>query len=145
MPAKSKPAKPARREVTAEVVATAIEMRESGAKWSEVAETTGFNGAILRPHIARAQKNAGSVAAKIVPVELNAKSIAAARAAGMPWYAIALALDQPEAKVRKLGAEGGATTGRVYAKVAKAEKPAPKKPAAKKAAAKKAPRKAAAK
>lgn len=98
----SKPAPPVRKTVTDDIVAKAIEIRSSGGTWSDVIEATGFNGAILRPHMAKAGFNPQQVTK---PVKLTPASIAAARKAGMPWYALSLALDTPEAKLRALAAE----------------------------------------
>jgi hypothetical protein len=126
MPAKTK------RAITPEVVAQAIAMREANQPWSAVIEATGFNGATLRPHMAKA---GFKPAQSTVAVKLDGKSIVAARKAGMPWYAISLALDTPEAKLRSLAAEADKTaaSGRVYLKAEAPAKPAPKakKPAAK--------------
>jgi hypothetical protein len=131
MPAKQK------RAITDEVVKRAIEIREQGGSWKDVIEATGFNGAALRPHMARAGYQ---TAQKVVTVKLNAKSIVAARKAGMSWYALALALDTSEAKLRALASEADKTvaTGRTYLK---ADKPAPK-PATKAKAPAKTPAKA---
>jgi hypothetical protein len=137
--------------VTPEAIQTAIDIRESGGTWSDVIEATGFNGATLRPHMAR---HGANVAQKVVPVKLDAKSIVAARKAGMSWYAIALALNVSEAKLRALAAEADPSiasgrfyltgTGQVAKPAAKQEptqakpkrQPATRKPRAKKQEAK---------
>lgn len=115
--------------VTIDVVKQAIAMRAAKATWIEVTEATGFNGATLRPHIARYEHSQlqrppvnradgdrqDSPLAIIVAVEPTAESITAARVAGMAWYAISDALGIPEAKVKGLAPE--APRGNQFAKV----------------------------
>lgn len=126
MPDKTAAKTPARKTVTDEIVAQAIAIRSEGGTWKAVEDATGFNGAILRPHMAKAGFNPAQATK---PVKLTPASIVAARKAGMPWYAIALALDTPEAKVKELAAKADKSVlSRVYL-----SKPKPKaKPAAKK-------------
>lgn len=116
-------------------VIRALAIREGGGSWAQVIEATGFNGATLRPHIAkhlrdkvlnRAPVNRGdrvdSPYAIVQPVVLSEADIVAARKSGMAWYSIANALGISEAKCRALGGEEAAP--RVYrakAAVVKAE------------------------
>src|SRR4051812_29910240 len=93
----------------------ALKIRESGGSWANVIEATGFNGATLRPYIAKILKQrldrapvekgdrVDSPYARVEPVELTAESIQGARKRGMAWYSIANALGVSEAKCRKLG------------------------------------------
>jgi hypothetical protein len=133
-----------KRTVGKDDVIKALRIREGGGSWAQVIEATGFNGATLRPHIAkhlhqvelnRAPVQKGdrvdSPYAFVEPVKLDADSIALARARGMAWYSIADALGVSEAKCRMLGAQSDKmpAESRVYrAKpAAKAEvKPEPK-------------------
>ena len=66
------------------------------------------------------------------------KRLLAERNKGTAWYQLALATGKPEAELRKLVADAGGETGRIYIKGKKAAKPASTaKPAAKKTTAKK--------
>lgn len=97
-----------RRKITDDIVERAIDMREDGATWVEVEEETGFNGAQLRPHIAKVQ-GAG------VKIAKTPKAIAAAREEGLAWYTIAEATGLSVAEVKEKAEEGGAdVSGRVY-------------------------------
>lgn len=103
----------------------ALKIREGGGSWAQVIEATGFNGATLRPYIARILKErlerapvlrgdrVDSPYAIVEPVELTTESIVGARKRGMAWYSIANALGVSEAKCRKLG--GPEASLRVYA------------------------------
>jgi hypothetical protein len=109
----------------------ALKIRESGGSWAAVIEATGFNGATLRPYIARILKErlerapvqkgdrVDSPYAVVEPVELTAESIQGARKRGMAWYSISNALGVSEAKCRKLA--GPDAAGRVYAGRSKVE------------------------
>lgn len=105
-----------RRAVTDEAVKRAIAIRENGGSWKDVIDATGFNGAILRPHM----RAAGYEAAQAVPKAKKAtpKAVATARLNSAPWYAIAQSFGITEAAARKLAREGGcpeeAMVGRVY-------------------------------
>ena len=142
---KTAPKPKAKRVITDDIVRTAIRLRAEGAPWSAVIEATGFNGAALRPHMARLAANEdveanfslNDIVGSRVAVKLDGKSIVAARKAGMPWYAISLALDTPEAKLRALAAEvdKSVATGRTYLTKPKPE-PKPKAKPVKKPAAK---------
>lgn len=130
-----------RRNVTPEAVERAIKMRESGATWGAVIEATGFNGAILRPHMKRAGFDPEQVA---VTGASTPKGIAKDRLRGCSWYALSQRHGITETEARKRASAGGcpeaALVGRVYLKAdgktpskkngtkrtpkAKAEKPA---------------------
>lgn len=98
-----------RRKITPEIAARAKEMRDEGATWTEVIEETGFNGAQLRPHIARLEE------ATIDGLEDTPESVAEFRNEGYAWYAIAISLGKTLAEVKEMAAEGGADVeGRVY-------------------------------
>lgn len=102
-------AKSTRRQITAEIVERAVEMREEGAKWTEIQEELGFNGAQLRPHIARLTE------ATIEGLEDSPDSVAEFRSEGYAWYAIAISLGKSVAEVKAMAEEGGAeVSGRVY-------------------------------
>ena len=108
------PAKRTRREITEAHAREAIEMRESGAKWSEIIETVGFNGALLRPHM----KALGFDPEAVVPT-VNAKStpkaIAADRRRGVALYALVKATGKKESVIRSILAENGVpAVGRVF-------------------------------
>ena len=97
-----------RRKVTEDIVQQAIDMREEGATWGEVQDATGFNGAQLRPHMAKMQ-------GVEITVAKTAKAIAKAREEGHAWYAIAAATGLSVAEVKEKAEEGGASVeGRVY-------------------------------
>jgi len=98
-----------RRRITEEIAQQAMEMREEGATWVEVEEETGFNGAQLRPHIARLS------GAKIPGLKKSAQSVARAREDGHAWYAIATSLGITVAEAKEMAEEGGADVeGRIY-------------------------------
>lgn len=90
--------------VTPEAVETAIKIREAGGKWTEVIEKTGFNGAILRPHMKRAGFDAEQ---KAVKGAATPKGIAKDRSNGVPWYAICRTHGLTEAEARKRARAGG--------------------------------------
>jgi hypothetical protein len=98
-----------RRRITPEIAERAAEMREEGATWTEIIEETGFNGAQLRPHIARLTE------ATIDTLEDTPESVAEHREQGYAWYAMAVSLDKTVAEVKEMAEEGGAdTVGRKY-------------------------------
>lgn len=106
-----------RRAVTAESVERAIKIREAGGSWSDVIEATGFNGAILRPHM----KRAGFDAEQVAPTgAATPKGIAKDRARGASWYALSQKHGITESEARKRATAGGcpeaALVGRVYLK-----------------------------
>lgn len=118
--AKAEAQESSRRKITEDIVQQAIDMREDGATWTEVQEATGFNGAQLRPHIARLQGTD-------LKVPKTAKGIAKARKEGHAWYAIAAATGLTVAEVKEKAEEGGADVeGRVYKESEKDDKPAGK-------------------
>src|SRR4051794_94256 len=84
-------------------------MREEGATWQEVIDETGFNGAQLRPHIARLNE------AEIDTLEDTPESVAEHREEGYAWYAMAISLGKTIGEVKDMAEEGGATVeGRKY-------------------------------
>jgi len=98
-----------RRKITPEIAERAAEMREEGATWTEVIEETGFNGAQLRPHIARLTE------AKIDTLEDSPESVAEHREDGYAWYAMAISLGKTISEVKEMAEEGGAEVeGRKY-------------------------------
>lgn len=98
-----------RRRITPEIAQRAAEMREEGATWTEVIEETGFNGAQLRPHIARLTE------AEIDTLEDTPESVAEHREEGYAWYAMAISLDKTIAEVKEMAIEGGSDSeGRKY-------------------------------
>jgi hypothetical protein len=98
-----------RRRITPEIAQQAAEMRENGATWQEVIDETGFNGAQLRPHIARLTE------ASIESLEDTAESVAEHREEGFAWYAMAVSLGKTIAEVKEMAEEGGADIeGRKY-------------------------------
>ena len=98
-----------RRRITPEIAQQAADMRAEGAKWTEIQEETGFNGAQLRPHIARLTE------ASIETLEDTPESVAEHRDEGYAWYAMAISLDKTIAEVKAMAVEGGSETeGRVY-------------------------------
>jgi hypothetical protein len=112
-----------RRSVTPEAVERAIKMRESGSTWTEVIDATGFNGAILRPHM----KRAGFDPEAVTPTgAATPKGIAKDRVRGVSWYALSQRHGITEAEARKRAAKGGcpeaALVGRVYLRAAKSSK-----------------------
>lgn len=101
--------KSTRRTITQEIAERAMEMREEGAKWTEIQEETGFNGAQLRPHIARLTE------ATIESLEDSPESVAEHREEGFAWYAMAISLGKTVAEVKAMAEEGGAEVeGRRY-------------------------------
>jgi hypothetical protein len=98
-----------RRRITEDIAQRAADMREEGATWVEVQEELGFNGAQLRPHIARLTN------AKVEGLTDDPESVAEARNAGVAWYSIATSLGITVAEAKELAAEGGADVeGRIY-------------------------------
>jgi hypothetical protein len=98
-----------RRKITEEIAQTAADMRADGATWQEIIDETGFNGAQLRPHIARLTEQ------KIDTLEDTAESVAEHREEGYAWYAMAVSLGKTVAEVKEMAEEGGADIeGRVY-------------------------------
>ena len=57
MPAKTAKPNPKRRVVTDANVKRAIQIRTKGGSWQDVIDATGFNGSILRKHMAKAGYN----------------------------------------------------------------------------------------
>jgi hypothetical protein len=99
----------ARRRITEDIAARAAEMREEGATWQEVIDETGFNGAQLRPHIARL------TSATIETLDDTPESVAEHREQGYAWYAMAISLDKTIAEIKEMAEEGGSDIeGRKY-------------------------------
>jgi hypothetical protein len=98
-----------RRKITPEIAQRAAEMREDGATWQEVIDETGFNGAQLRPHIARLTE------AEIDTLEDTPESVAEHREQGYAWYAMAISLGKSIGEIKDMAEEGGAEVeGRKY-------------------------------
>lgn len=103
-----------RRAVTPEAVERAIKIREVGGSWSDVIEATGFNGAILRPHM----KRAGFDVERVTPTgAATPKGIAKDRQRGASWYALSQKHGITESEARKRARAGGCPESALIAQV----------------------------